>query len=246
MFFLRQGHLTLCLIAALLASSPSFASTQPQTAPFTLPPLPYAVSALEPAIDTQTMTLHHDFHHKAYVDNLNAAIKDIPTLSGKTLEQLLAITSTLPPVVRNNAGGHWNHSEFWKMMAPVGKGGKPSAALEEQIKKDFGSLDAFKERFNKAATGRFVSGWAWMILTSSGLQITSTPNQDNPLMDVAEVRGQPLLALDVWEHAYYLKYKYKRADYLNAWWTVVNWNEVNHLFEVAKKDQHKRIINPQH
>lgn len=126
------------------------------------------------------------------------------------------------------------------------QGGKPSAALEAQIKKDFGSLDAFKERFNKAATGRFGSGWAWMILTSSGLQITSTPNQDNPLMDVVEVRGQPLLALDVWEHAYYLKYKYKRADYLNAWWTVVNWNEVNHLFEVAKKDQHKRIINPQH
>jgi len=231
------------LLAAtgIAAATPAQAQTQTtstaaaaQTAPFTLPALPYAANALEPAIDAQTMTIHHDRHHKAYVDNLNAAVKADPSLSGKTLEQLLADASKLPPAVRNNGGGHWNHSLFWTLMAPVGKGGQPSAALTAQIAKDFGSLQAFKEQFNKAAGSRSGSGWAWLVWTPQGLRITSTANQDNPLMDVAEVHGTPLLALDVWEHAYYLKYQNKRADYVAAWWSVVNWNEVNRLFASAK------------
>jgi Fe-Mn family superoxide dismutase len=207
--------------------------TAQEVAPFELPALPYAADALLPAIDAETMNIHHGRHHKAYVDNLNTAIAADPSLQGRSLEDLLTNVSTLPVSVRNNGGGHWNHSLFWKLMAPQGSGGAPSADLAAAIDRDFGSMDAFKEAFNKAATSRFGSGWAWLIVKDGKLAITSTPNQDNPLMDVADVTGAPVLAVDVWEHAYYLKYQNKRADYLTAWWSVVNWNEVNTLYAKA-------------
>jgi Fe-Mn family superoxide dismutase len=207
--------------------------TAQEVAPFELPALPYAADALLPAIDAETMNIHHGRHHKAYVDNLNTAIAADPSLQGRSLEDLLTNVSTLPASVRNNGGGHWNHSLFWKLMAPQGSGGAPSADLAAAIDRDFGSMNAFKEAFNKAATSRFGSGWAWLIVKDGKLAITSTPNQDNPLMDVADVTGAPVLAVDVWEHAYYLKYQNKRADYLTAWWSVVNWNEVNTLYAKA-------------
>ncbi|MBP6055067.1 MAG: superoxide dismutase [Cytophagaceae bacterium] len=193
--------------------------------PFTLPALPYAFDALEPHIDKLTMEIHHDRHHKAYVDNLNKAVGT----STKSLEELLATMSTQPVAVRNNGGGHWNHSFFWQLLAPA-TGKQPSAALLAQIQKDFGSLDNLKAEFGKAATSRFGSGWAWLLVKDGKLVISSTPNQDNPLMDVAEVKGKPILALDVWEHAYYLKYQNKRADYINAFWNVVNWDFVSQQF----------------
>lgn len=179
------------------------------------------------------MQIHHGRHHKAYVDNLNAAVAATPALAGVSMDKLLAQAGTLAPAVRNNAGGHYNHSLFWKLMAPTGQGGAPSATLQAAITRDFGTMDAFKAAFNQAATGRFGSGWAWLVVTDGKLKITSMPNQDNPLMDVADVKGAPVLAVDVWEHAYYLKYQNKRADYLNAWWTVVNWDEVNRLYAEA-------------
>jgi Fe-Mn family superoxide dismutase len=223
-------------VAALAMSTAACAqtpTTAPNSAAFTLPDLPYAADALASAIDTETMQIHHGRHHKAYVDNLNAAIAATPALAGVPMDKLLAQAGTLAPAVRNNAGGHYNHTLFWKLMAPTGQGGAPSAALQAAITRDFGTMDAFKAAFNQAATGRFGSGWAWLVVTDGKLKITSTPNQDNPLMDVADVKGAPVLAVDVWEHAYYLKYQNKRADYLSAWWTVVNWNEVNRLFEAA-------------
>jgi Fe-Mn family superoxide dismutase len=154
-------------------------------------------------------------------------------LQGLTLEQMMAGISKLPAALRNNGGGHWNHSLFWKIMAPVGQGGAPSPELAAAIDRDFGSLDAMKTSMNKAATSRFGSGWAWLIVRAGKLEVTSTPNQDNPLMDVADVQGAPILAVDVWKHAYYLKYQNKRADYLTAWWSVVNWNSVNRLYKEA-------------
>jgi Fe-Mn family superoxide dismutase len=178
---------------------PSFAS--PVADSFSLPALPYAFDALEPHIDRLTMEIHHDRHHKAYVDNLNKALPG----TSKSIEEILASVSSQPVAVRNNGGGHWNHSFFWNVLAPA-KGSKPSTALAKQIDTDFGSFDAFKAEFAKAATSRFGSGWAWLIKKDGKLVISSTPNQDNPLMDLAEVKGQPILALDVWEHAYYLKY----------------------------------------
>lgn len=202
---------------------PSFAS--PVADSFSLPALPYAFDALEPHIDRLTMEIHHDRHHKAYVDNLNKALPG----TTKTLEEILGSVSTQPVAVRNNGGGHWNHSFFWNVLAPA-KGSKPSAALAKQIDTDFGSLDAFKAEFTKAATSRFGSGWAWLIKKDGKLVISSTPNQDNPLMDLAEVKGQPILALDVWEHAYYLKYMNKRADYIAAFWNLVNWDFVSTNF----------------
>ncbi|HOY79182.1 MAG TPA: superoxide dismutase [Hyphomonadaceae bacterium] len=220
----------LALSTAACAQTPT---TAPSSATFTLPDLPYAADALASAIDTETMQIHHGRHHKAYVDNLNAAVAATPALAGVSMDKLLAQAGTLAPAVRNNAGGHYNHTLFWKLMAPTGQGGVPSAALQAAITRDFGTMDAFKTAFNQAATGRFGSGWAWLVVTDGKLKITSTPNQDNPLMDVADVKGAPVLAVDVWEHAYYLKYQNKRADYLTAWWTVVNWNEVNRLFEAA-------------
>jgi Fe-Mn family superoxide dismutase len=204
----------------------SFRSAQAmENAPFTLPALPYSFDALEPHIDKLTMEIHHDRHHKAYVDNLNKAVGT----STKSLEELLATISTQPVAVRNNGGGHWNHSFFWQLLAPA-TGKQPSPALLAQIQKDFGSLDNLKAEFGKAATSRFGSGWAWLIVKDGKLVISSTPNQDNPLMDVAEVKGRPILALDVWEHAYYLKYQNKRAEYIAAFWNVVNWDFVSQEF----------------
>ena len=203
---------------------------------FTLGPLPYANDALEPAIDKETMQIHHDKHHQAYVTNLNAQVATYPELSTLSLEKMMASMSKYNAAVRNNGGGHYNHDLFWKLMAPVGKGGTPSAALQKAIERDFGSLDKLKEMFEKAGATRFGSGWAWVIVSADKkLVITSTPNQDNPLMDVADIKGTPILAVDVWEHAYYLKYQNKRGDYLKNWWSVVNWNEVNARFDAALK-----------
>jgi Fe-Mn family superoxide dismutase len=190
---------------------------------FTLPQLPYAPDALEPHIDKETMQIHHGKHHQAYVDNLNKAIAGTEH-ENKSLEQLVASAGSISPAVRNNGGGHWNHTFFWESLTP--NGGQPSGRIAEAISSTFGSLDGLKEKLNAAGLARFGSGWAWLVSRDGRLEITSTPNQDNPLMDVAEVKGTPLLGVDVWEHAYYLKYQNKRADYLNAFWNVVNWNKV--------------------
>ncbi|HZV85007.1 MAG TPA: superoxide dismutase [Brevundimonas sp.] len=200
---------------------------------FTLPPLPYAYDALEPAIDKETMTFHHDKHHQAYVDKLNEAVNGDSSLQGRSLEDLLANVSKAPKAVRNNGGGHWNHSLFWELLAPQGQTGEPSAELAAAIDRDLGGMETFKEAFNAAGAGQFGSGWAWLIVQDGKLKVTSTPNQDNPLMDVADERGAVVLAADVWEHAYYLKYQNRRPDYLKAFWTVVNWNKANALFAAA-------------
>lgn len=200
---------------------------------FTLPALPYPHDALEPHIDAQTMQIHHGKHHQAYVDNLNKAIAGTPN-ENKSLEELVKSAGSISPAVRNNGGGHWNHSFFWEIMGPKA-GGQPSGKLAEAINSAFGSFDAFKEKFNNAGMTRFGSGWAWLIVKDGKLEVTSTPNQDNPLMDVAEVKGTPILGADVWEHAYYLKYQNKRADYLNAFWSVVNWNKVQERFDAASR-----------
>ncbi|NJM26561.1 MAG: superoxide dismutase [Bacteroidia bacterium] len=196
---------------------------------FTLPALPYANNALEPHIDARTMEIHHDKHHNAYVTNLNNAIAgtDAEKLS---IEEICKNISKYPVAVRNNGGGHYNHSLFWTVMGPNG-GGTPSGALADAINTAFGNFDEMKTKFNAAGAGRFGSGWAWLIKDSSGkLAITSTPNQDNPLMDVAEVKGTPILGLDVWEHAYYLHYQNRRPDYIAAFWNVINWAEVAKRF----------------
>ena len=194
-----------------------------------LPPLPYDFSALEPHIDTQTMQIHHGKHHQAYVTNLNAALEKHPKLQGKGAEDLVRDLGSVPEdirtAVRNNGGGHVNHTMFWKMMAP-NAGGTPTGAVADAIKASFGGFDAFKEQFAKAGVGRFGSGWAWLIDSSGKLSIESTANQDNPISE----GKKPILGLDVWEHAYYLKYQNRRPDYINAWWNVVNWAEVNRLF----------------
>jgi Fe-Mn family superoxide dismutase len=196
---------------------------------FTLPSLPYAHDALEPYIDVTTMQIHHGKHHQAYVDNLNKAVAGTPN-EGKTLEELVKVAGTLPPAIRNNGGGHWNHSFFWEILDPHKEGNAPSGALADAITAAFGSFDEFKTKFAAAGAGRFGSGWAWLIVKDGKLEISSTPNQDNPLMDVAEVKGTPILGIDVWEHAYYLKYQNKRPDYLSAIWNVVNWNKVAEHF----------------
>lgn len=200
---------------------------------FTLPPLPYAFNALEPHIDAQTMQIHHDKHHQAYVDNLNKAIAG-GEHENKSLEELVASAGKISPAVRNNGGGHWNHSFFWEILGP-NAGGQPSGKLAEAINSTFGSLDALKEKVNTAGATRFGSGWAWLIVKDGKLEVTSTPNQDNPLMDVAEVKGTPILGIDVWEHAYYLKYQNKRPDYLKEIWNVINWNKVAEHFDKASK-----------
>jgi len=192
--------------------------------PFTLDPLPYAHDALEPHIDTLTMQIHHGKHHQAYVDNLNKAVAGTPN-EGKSLEELVAAAGSISPAVRNNGGGHWNHRFFWESLSPNG-GGKPAGALAQAIDDAFGSFDAFRETFNNAGMTRFGSGWAWLIVKDGKLAVTSTPNQDNPLMDIAEVKGSPLLGVDVWEHAYYLKYQNRRAEYLGAFWNLIDWNKV--------------------
>ena len=198
---------------------------------FTLAPLPYAQDALEPHIDTLTMQIHHGKHHQAYVDNLNKAIAGTPH-ENKTIEELVKEAGTISPAVRNNGGGHWNHTFFWESLAPQA-GGQPQGKLAEAINAAFGSFDAFKEKFANAGMTRFGSGWAWLIVKEGKLEICSTPNQDNPLMDLAEVKGTPILGVDVWEHAYYLKYQNRRADYLGAFWNVINWNKITERFEKA-------------
>ncbi|MFN7118437.1 MAG: superoxide dismutase [Saprospiraceae bacterium] len=196
---------------------------------FQLPDLPYAFDALEPNIDARTMEIHHGKHHAAYTTNLNNAIAGTE-LEGKTIEEILANVSKAPVAVRNNGGGFWNHNLFWLVMSPNG-GGNPTGAVAEAITRDFGSYDKFKEQFSAAAAGRFGSGWAWLIKDGSGkLSITSTPNQDNPLMDLADVKGTPILGLDVWEHAYYLNYQNRRPDYISAFYNVINWDEVNRRY----------------
>ncbi len=197
---------------------------------FELPKLDYAYDALEPHIDARTMEIHHSKHHAGYTNNLNAAIKGTD-LEGKSIEDILSGISGQPAAVRNNGGGFFNHNLFWKVMSPKG-GGVPSGEVLQAIEKNFGSFDAFKDEFSKAAATRFGSGWAWLVKQSDDkLVITSTPNQDNPLMDIAEVKGTPVLALDVWEHAYYLKYQNLRPDYISAFWNVVNWDEVSKLLK---------------
>lgn len=195
-----------------------------------LPDLKYAFNALEPHIDAMTMEIHHDRHHNAYVTNLNKAIEgtDAENLS---LEDLMANISKYPMAVRNNGGGHYNHTLFWEILGP--NGGAPSGKLADAINDAFGSLDSLKEQMNNAGATRFGSGWAWLIVQNGKLAVCSTPNQDNPLMDIAEVKGTPILGIDVWEHAYYLKYQNKRPDYLGAIWNVINWEEVAKRYEAA-------------
>jgi len=206
---------------------------------YELPPLPYAKDALEPYIDALTMEIHHDKHHGAYVTNVNKAIAGKADLESKSVESLIGNLDAVPPdvrgVVRNNGGGHANHSMFWKLLAPKA-GGAPSGPLADDIKSAFGSFDAFKEKFEAAGMGRFGSGWAWLVLNKGRLEIVSTANQDNPLMGkaVAGVEGIPVFGCDVWEHAYYLKYQNRRADYLKAFWNVVNWPEVAKNYQAAK------------
>jgi superoxide dismutase, Fe-Mn family len=191
-----------------------------------LPPLPYAFDALEPHIDKQTMEIHHGKHHQAYVNNLNAALEKHPELQAKSVEDLIRGISTVPEdiraVVRNNGGGHANHSMFWQIMGP-NAGGAPTGAIADAINASFGSFDSFKEQFAKAGVGRFGSGWAWVVDAGGKLAIESTPNQDNPIME----GKKPVFGIDVWEHAYYLKYQNRRPDYIGAWWNVVNWAEIN-------------------
>ena len=198
--------------------------------PHTLPPLPYAFDALEPHIDAQTMQIHHDKHHQAYVDNLNKALAGTGS-EEKTLEELMANMSAYPPAVRNNGGGHLNHTLFWSILGPGAK--QPTGDLAAAINDTFGSLDALKEKMNAAGTTRFGSGWAWLLVNDGKLYVSSTPNQDNPMMDIAEVKGTPILGIDVWEHAYYLKYQNKRPDYLNAIWNVINWDAVSMRYKAA-------------
>ncbi len=200
----------------------------------TLPPLPYGFDALEPHIDAKTMEIHHGKHHQAYVNNLNAALEKAPELQNKSLDDLLRNLNTVPDAVRNavrnNGGGHWNHTMFWQIMAP-NAGGAPSGALGDAITKAFGSFDKFKEQLNAAGVARFGSGWAWLIVErGGGLKIESTANQDNPLMEGKTA----ILGVDVWEHAYYLKYQNRRPDYLAAWWNVANWKEIGKRFEAAR------------
>lgn len=199
---------------------------------FTLPALPYAHDALEPHIDTLTMQIHHGKHHQAYVDNLNKAIAGTEN-ENKTLEELVQHAGSISAAVRNNGGGHWNHSFFWESLAP-GTGGAPKGDLAEAIDAAFGSFDAFKEKFAQAGITRFGSGWAWLGVKDGALAICSTPNQDNPLMEIADCKCAPVLGVDVWEHAYYLKYQNRRADYLSAFWNVVNWDKVAERFAAAK------------
>lgn len=233
----------------LALGKPSFAAARPAPSmsglvdgPLTLPPLPYAFNALEPSIDAETMEIHHDRHHKAYVDNANKALAGTP-LEMLPPEQILARLAEAPAdkaaAIRNNVGGHVNHSLFWLLMAPAGKGGggQPSGPVADAITSTFGSFDAFKEKFAAAATSRFGSGWAWLVSQKGKLAIVSTANQDSPLMGekIAGASGTPLLGLDVWEHAYYLKYRNKRPDYIAAWWSVVNWPKVGELYAASMK-----------
>jgi Fe-Mn family superoxide dismutase len=206
---------------------PTFKTTNPMA--FELPNLPYAFNALEPHIDAKTMEIHHGKHHQAYVTNLNNALANTDT-SKLTIDEICRNISKYPAPVRNNGGGHYNHAMFWTIMKPGG-GGQPNGKIAEAINSTFGNFDEFKTKFNAAGVGRFGSGWAWLIVgDDKKLAITSTPNQDNPLMDVVETRGEIVFGVDVWEHAYYLNYQNRRPDYLTAWWNTVNWDEINKRF----------------
>ncbi len=195
---------------------------------FKLPKLEYEYSSLEPHIDARTMEIHHSKHHAGYVEKLNTALAGTD-FEGKSIEEILS-SSDLPTAIRNNGGGHWNHTFFWDILSSDG-GGEPRDELKSEIEKTFGGFDSFKEKFEKASLGRFGSGWTWLVKTAEGLKIASTPNQDNPLMFDAEIKGEPILALDVWEHAYYLNYQNKRAEYIKAFWNVVNWNKISEKYE---------------
>lgn len=225
-------------LAAILPNSSLFSTTtqnqtkEQQSMPFTLPNLPYALDALEPHIDKMTMEIHHGKHHNAYVTNLNKAVEGGEWAS-KSIEDILANISKLSPAVRNNGGGHYNHSLFWQVMKQNG-GGTPTGDLAAAITRDLGSFDKFKETFSNAGVTRFGSGWAWLISQHGKLVVASSPNQDNPMMDIAEVKGVPILGMDVWEHAYYLKYQNRRTDYVAAFWNVINWDEVAKRFAAAK------------
>lgn len=198
---------------------------------FELVTLPYAYDALEPYVDKQTMEIHHSKHHQAYVNNFNNALAGTD-LEGKSFEEIFSVVSKYAPAVRNNGGGVWNHNLFWSIMGP-NAGGAPKGKLAEAINAAFGSFDEFKKLFSNAAATRFGSGWAWLVVSGGKLVVASTPNQDNPLMDVAEVKGSPILTLDVWEHSYYLKYQNRRPEYIENWWNVVNWSKVEELYEKA-------------
>ena len=199
---------------------------------FELPKLPYAYDALEPYIDARTMEIHHSKHHQAYVNNLNKAVEGT-AMEGKSLEQLFAEISKLPTAVRNNGGGVYNHNLFWEIMGP-NKGGEPTGKLAEAINSDLGGFAKFKETFTNAAMTRFGSGWAWLLVSNGKLVVSSTPNQDNPLMDLTEVKGTPILGVDVWEHAYYLKFQNRRNEYLETFFNVINWDEVAKRFDSVK------------
>lgn len=229
---MRSLRSVLSPIAVLitLALGASVAVAQSPSTAFTLAPLPYAVDALEPVIDAETMRIHHGRHHKAYVDNLNAAVAQNPALQGQSLESLLATISQHPIAVRNNGGGHWNHAFFWESLTRPNTSSPPSPALLAALERDFGSLEAMQAAFRAAGLGRFGSGWAWLIVKDGKLLVTSTANQDNPLMDVVSERGIPLLGNDVWEHAYYLRYQNRRGDYLDAWWQLVDWSVISQRF----------------
>ena len=196
---------------------------------FKLPDLAYSYDALEPYIDARTMEIHHSKHHSAYTNNLNAAISGTP-MENLSIGELLKNVSKYPVAVKNNGGGYYNHLLYWKFMKPKG-GGQPTGSLLDAIKKSFGTFDDFKKQFSTAAATRFGSGWAWLVKTPSGLVVTSTPNQDNPLMDIAEVKGVPILTIDVWEHAYYLKYQNRRPEYIEAFWNVINWDFASEQFK---------------
>lgn len=228
-FIKNSSLLALAGIGSQMIPSGLFASTEKEitrttTNSFELPELPYKFSDLEPHIDAMTMEIHHGKHHQAYVNGLNKVVTE-NNLNG-TLEELLAYAGKYPAAFRNNGGGHWNHSFFWKLMKPGG-GGEPSGKVAEAINQAFGSFDEMKKQLNDSGMKRFGSGWTWLVKTDDGkLEIGSTPNQDNPLMDISELKGKPLLGIDVWEHAYYLKYQNKRKDYLDAWWNLINWDQV--------------------
>jgi Fe-Mn family superoxide dismutase len=239
---LALGTLTASSIASNLvtASTPFSTETEPgEAGKFTLPALPYGYDALEPHIDKLTMEIHYTKHHQAYITNLNKALETADTAitgASPTLETLFAKMDKLPAAIRNNGGGHYNHSLFWTLMAPATAANAPTGKLAEDIKTTFNSIEEFKKQFADAASKRFGSGWAWLVVKNGKLSITSTANQDNPLMnlDSVEVKGTPVLALDVWEHAYYLKNQNRRADYINSWWNVVNWTTAESLYNSAK------------
>lgn len=245
------------LLCLILTAAPALAQTRPAdappaappaatagalaeapAAPYVLDPLPYGFDALAPVIDSETMRLHWGAHHRAYVDNLNRAVAADPALAKLSLEELMARMSTLPAAIRNNGGGHWNHRFFWPLMTAPGTGGQPSPRLLDAISRAFGSFPAFRRAFEQAGLRQFGSGWVWLVVRPDGtLAIATTPNQDNPLMDLAETRGTPILGNDLWEHAYYLSYRNRRGEYLQKWWEVVNWTLVSQKFDDATRAQ---------